>query len=142
MIDHMVTDLILETRRRIAEVKPQCAEDVRNAPRALVEFSEEMRGHDRVLRAFLKQRMYRHYKVNRVTSKTRRVVSELFALFMAEPECLPTEWQEDLEALKDSVSAGAQEKARARLVADYIAGMTDRFALAEYERMFDMESKT
>jgi dGTPase len=142
MIDHMVTDLILETRRRIAEVKPQCAADVRNAPRALVAFSEEMRAHDRVLRAFLKQRMYRHYKVNRVTSKTRRVVSELFALFMAEPECLPTEWQEDLEALKESVSAGAQEKARARLVADYIAGMTDRFALAEYERMFDMESKT
>jgi dGTPase len=142
MINHMVTDLIVETRRRIAEVKPASAADVRNAPHALVAFSEEMRAHDRVLRAFLKQRMYRHYKVNRVTSKTRRVVSELFALFMAEPECLPTEWQEDLEALKGAALAGAQEKARARLVADYIAGMTDRFALAEYERMFDMESKT
>jgi dGTPase len=142
MIDRMVTDLIVETRRRIAEVKPASAADVRNAPHALVAFSDEMRAHDRVLRAFLKQRMYRHYKVNRVTSKTRRVVSELFALFMAEPECLPTEWQEDLEALKGAALAGAQEKARARLVADYIAGMTDRFALAEYERMFDMESKT
>jgi dGTPase len=85
--------------------------------------------------------------VNRVTSKTRRVVSELFALFMAEPECLPTEWQADLQALGAKASGGGSiggcdEKSRARLVADYIAGMTDRFALAEYERMFDMESKT
>jgi dGTPase len=147
MIDHMVTDLIAETRRRIAEVRPESAAEVRNAPRALVAFSEEMRAHDRVLRAFLKQRMYRHYKVNRVTSKTRRVVSELFDLFMAEPECLPTEWQADLEALrcqseKGAAIGGVDETSRARLVADYIAGMTDRFALAEYERMFDMESKT
>ena len=137
MIDHMVTDLIAETRRRIAEVGPRSAAEVRAAPRAMVAFSDGMRDHDRVLRGFLKQRMYRHYKVNRVTSKTRRVVSELFALFMAEPECLPTEWQADLAA-----GGGTDERSRARLVADYIAGMTDRFALAEYERMFDMESKT
>ncbi|EWY40158.1 deoxyguanosinetriphosphate triphosphohydrolase [Skermanella stibiiresistens SB22] len=137
MIDLMVTDLIAETRRRIAEVDPRSAAEVRSAPRALVAFGDGMREHDRVLRGFLKQRMYRHYKVNRVTSKTRRVVSELFGLFMAEPECLPTEWQVDLAAM-----GASDDTSRARLVADYIAGMTDRFALAEYERMFDMESKT
>ncbi|HYD30746.1 MAG TPA: deoxyguanosinetriphosphate triphosphohydrolase [Azospirillaceae bacterium] len=138
MINHMVVDLVIETRRRLEEVKPGSAAEVRVAPRAVVAFSGEMRGHDRVLRAFLKERMYRHYRVNRMMSKCRRLVRDLFNLFTAEPSTLPTEWQEELAGAGDA--GGLQ--VRARLVADYIAGMTDRFALAEHNRLFDMDSKT
>jgi dGTPase len=73
--------------------------------------------------------MYRHYRVNRMSHKARRVVRELFQLFLAEPECLPAEWRE---------AASCGDPARcARTVADYLAGMTDRFALDEHRRLFD-----
>jgi dGTPase len=72
--------------------------------------------------------MYRHYRVNRMSSKARRVVRDLFRLFLAEPECLPGEWR---------ALAGGSEPETARIVADYLAGMTDRFALDEHRRLFD-----
>jgi dGTPase len=78
--------------------------------------------------------MYRHYKVNRMASKARRIVQDIFGLLLAEPECLPTEWR----ALVGH--AGSDETAR--LVADYIAGMTDRFALDEHARLFDTYATT
>ena len=81
---------------------------------------------------FLFKRMYRHYKVNRMTGKARRVVTELFELYLAEPDRLPTEWH--------AMTEGAGTAATARLVADYIAGMTDRFALDEHRRLFDVYS--
>jgi dGTPase len=133
MIDAMVTDLLTETRARIAADGIETADDVRAAGRAVVAFSETMRDHDRRLRTFLRQRMYRHYKVNRMTSKARRVVKDLYGLFTAEPECLPPDWQA-------RVAAQGGEAGRARVVADYIAGMTDRFALAEHGRLFVMNS--
>jgi dGTPase len=73
--------------------------------------------------------MYRHYKVNRMTSKARRIVQDLFDLFLSEPQCLPAEWQ--------PATDGPGGAATARVVADYIAGMTDRFALDEHHRLFD-----
>jgi dGTPase len=133
MIDAMVTDLLSETRARIAADGIETAADVRAARRPVVAFSEAMRDHDRRLRMFLRQRMYRHYKVNRMTSKARRVVKDLYRLFMAEPECLPPDWQARVAAQPD-------ERGRARVVADYIAGMTDRFALAEHGRLFVFDS--
>jgi dGTPase len=138
MIDAMVTDLLDESRRRLAALDPKSPDDVRRWDRPVIAFSEEMRGHDRVLRQFLRRRMYRHYKVNRVMSKSRRVVQDLFSLFLAEPECLPTEWQDELRRDEGGVTDMTR---RARLVADYIAGMTDRFALDEHRRLFDMDSK-
>ncbi len=87
-----------------------------------------MRDHDRALKRFLYQRMYRHYRVNRMSSKARRVVRELFRLFLAEPECLPGEWR---------ALTGGEKPQTARIVADYLAGMTDRFALDEHRRLFD-----
>ncbi|MBM3601825.1 MAG: deoxyguanosinetriphosphate triphosphohydrolase [Alphaproteobacteria bacterium] len=134
LIHRMVDDLLAETRRRIAESKPQSADDVRMLGRPLVAFSAEMVGHDRKVKAFLHERMYRHYKVNRMTSKARRVVRELFELFLAEPECLPTDWQ--------AACGGLGTVATARVVADYIAGMTDRFALAEHRRLFELQPQT
>jgi len=83
------------------------------------------------LKKFLFERMYRHFKVNRMTSKARRVVVDLFTLLLAEPECLPSEW-------RDRVEAADQATERARMVCDYIAGMTDRYALHEHRRLFDL----
>jgi dGTPase len=133
LIDHMVNDLLAETRRRLDAAKPKSADDVRAAGAALVAFSDAMRAHDRALRTFLMQRMYRHYRVNRMTSKARRVVAELFQLFVAEPECLPTEWQ--------ALAARKNSAATARVVTDYVAGMTDRYALDEHRRLFDLQAR-
>jgi len=119
LIDRMVSDLIGETRRRLIASGVRCVEDVRHRPEPVVAFSEAMRNHDRTLKRFLFERMYRHYRVNRMSSKARRVVHELFQLFMTEPECLPGEWR---------ISADASPAERARTVADYLAGMTDRYA--------------
>jgi len=133
LIGVMITDLLEETRRRVAEANPQSAADVRALGRPLVSFSEGMRANDAALKKFLFKNMYRHFTVNRMTSKGRRVVKDLFGLLHAEPECLPPEWQCN--------SDGAGTPKTARVVADYIAGMTDRFALDEHRRLFDMQEK-
>jgi dGTPase len=133
LIDRMATDLIEESRRRLAESRPRSVDDVRRAGRALIGFSAAMGENDRALKSFLFERMYRHYKVNRMTSKARHVVRELFDLYLAQPDCLPTEWR--------AQAAQPGSAATARLVADYIAGMTDRFALDEHQRLFDVHSR-
>jgi dGTPase len=134
LIGHMVDDLIAETRRRVSELAPTTADDVRRAGRPLVAFSAAMQENDRALKAFLKARMYRHYKLNRMTSKARRLVKDLFQLFIREPGCLPTEWQRR--------AGGPETPVTARVVADYIAGMTDRFAADEHRRLFDVQSRS
>lgn len=133
LINIMVTDLLVETRRRLSSAQPDSADAVRACSGPVVGFSETVREKDAELKSFLFTRMYRHYKVNRMASKARRVVAELFELLMAEPNCLPGEWQ-------DQTKLG-DEHSRARLVADYIAGMTDRYALLEHERLFDLGAK-
>ncbi|MCH7930062.1 MAG: deoxyguanosinetriphosphate triphosphohydrolase [Proteobacteria bacterium] len=129
MIDAMVNDVIAETRRRVSRARPESADAVRRLGRPLVAFSDEMRGHDRALKAFLGENMYRHDRVTRITDVVQPVVRELFTAFMADAGQLPADWRER--------AAGATEPRRARLVADYIAGMTDRFAIAEYDRVFN-----
>jgi len=133
MIGAMVIDLIDETRRRIAEDKPTSAEDIRSSGRHVAQFSDAMRANDKALKSFLFENMYRHYKLNRMTTKGRRVVRELFQLLVSEPECLPTEWCRRAE--------GPGSEVTAQLVADYIAGMTDRYALDLYRRLFDVQSR-
>ncbi|MEZ5669712.1 MAG: deoxyguanosinetriphosphate triphosphohydrolase [Alphaproteobacteria bacterium] len=134
LIDAMVTDLLAETRRRLAEARPGAAADVRALGRPLVAFSEPMRAQDRELKAFLHRRMYRHYKVNRMASNARRVVSALFARLFEEPCLLPPEWQSQCD--------GADPAKRARVISDYIAGMTDRFAEIEHRRLTEVRSST
>ena len=97
-----------------------------------------MAAKDRALKSFLFTRMYRHYKVNRMASKARRVVRDLFQLFMAEPNTLPQDWQRSANEQPEQGS----EAGRARQIADYIAGMTDRYALLEHQRLFDLYAKT
>ncbi|MCA0304028.1 MAG: deoxyguanosinetriphosphate triphosphohydrolase [Proteobacteria bacterium] len=130
VINAMVEDVMAETRRRLAEAKPKSVEDIRALGRPVVAFSERMAETDRVVKKFLYKRMYEHWHLNRSHSKARRVVVDLFGLLFAEPDCLPPPWRERAEA--------AERPARARLVADYIAGMTDRYAMDEHRRLFDL----
>ncbi|RMB05010.1 deoxyguanosinetriphosphate triphosphohydrolase [Eilatimonas milleporae] len=130
LINRMVTDLTVETGRRIDALSPAGVDDIRTAGTAVVAFSPDMAVAVRALKDFLHARMYRHYLVNRMTSKAKRVVRDLFQLYIAEPECLPDEWRD---------RAGAPESVEtARVVADFIAGMTDRFAFREHAKLFDL----
>jgi len=130
VINAMVEDVLAETRRRLERAAPKSVADIRALGQPVVAFSPHMAATDRTVKAFLYKRMYEHWKLNRSHSKARRVVTDLFGLLFAEPNCLPPPWRERAE------QAGTQ--ARARLVADYIAGMTDRFALDEHRRLFDL----
>ncbi len=126
----MTSDVINESCRRLMAARLNSADEVRALGRPLVGFSAEMAQHDKSLKEFLFAHMYRHTKINRMTSKARRVVKDLFTLLLAEPELLPEDWRGTGE-----LKAGSTKTARR--VADYIAGMTDRFALDEHSRLFD-----
>ena len=128
MINLMVRDVIAESTRRLAGIKSVAEVRARKAP--VIAFSDAMRANDRALKQFLFSRMYRHHRVNQMTMKAKRVVSELFDLHLEQPQCLPAEWQAQVTDL-DQVAA-------ARLVADYIAGMTDKFALETHKHLFDL----
>ena len=129
MIGAMVEDVIDASQRRLAEAKPANVDAVRRHGGSLIAFSVAMQAHDTALKRFLRDRMYRHHRVNRMASKARRIVRELFALFVDEPQCLPEEWRARCD--------GARTTTTARVVADYVAGMTDRFAIQEHRNLFD-----
>ncbi|MFQ5765474.1 MAG: deoxyguanosinetriphosphate triphosphohydrolase [Rhodospirillales bacterium] len=134
LIGAMVVDLLAETRRRIGDARVTSAETVRRLGRPVGGFSAEMEAHDKAIKAFLFERMYRHDKVNRMTSRARRVVRKLFRLLLDDPECLPTDWRGKTD--------GAGSETTAQVVADYVAGMTDRFALAEHRRLVGLRART
>ena len=131
MIGAMIDDVMGETHRRAALEGVTCAGDVRDLSRALVAFSPDMAEDLALLRAFLHERMYRHWRVNRTRSQARRILADMFQLFMAEPDVLPSEW-----LIK---TQGRDQGGRARVVCDYIAGMTDRFAIEEHRKLFQLE---
>jgi dGTPase len=131
MIGVMVDDVIAETERRAAGKGVASAEAVRRLGEPLVTFSPDMAEDLARLRSFLYERMYRHYRVNRTRSQARRLLREMFDLFMAEPDVLPGGWWDLAERVE-----GAE---RARVVCDYIAGMTDRFAIEEHRRLFTLD---
>ena len=126
-------DLIAEFRRQVAEAKPKSVEDVRALDHPLAQFSEEVLEKQQPLKEFLFQSMYRHHKVNRMMSQAKRIVRELFGLFIAEPDTLPSPWRERAQA------AGQDMTKRARVVCDYIAGMTDTYAIDVHRRLFNLE---
>lgn len=133
LIGRMVNDLIDETKRRIAAADVASSEEVRALDHPVAAFSSEMRENDAALKAFLFDRMYRHYRVNRMSSKARRIVENLFEILHKEPELLPPEWQAGCD--------GSNGFKTARRVCDFIAGMTDRFAIMEHRRLFDLNSE-
>ncbi|MCE2964486.1 MAG: deoxyguanosinetriphosphate triphosphohydrolase [Alphaproteobacteria bacterium] len=126
----MMLDLIETTKANLAALNPQNAADVRGCGKPIAAFSEPMNSALHQLKAFLMQRMYRHYRVNIMSSKAARVVTDLFTLLLAEPQCLPTEWQQKLR--------DGDAQYNARQIANYIAGMTDRYAQKEHQRLFDL----
>ena len=131
MIGDMVGNVMTETRARVAASGVSSASDVRGLGHALVSFSLDMTEDLARLRAFLHERMYRHWRVMRTRSQARRILAEMFDLFLAEPELLPPEWQDRL--------TGLDQTRGARVICDYIAGMTDWFAIEEHKRLFHLD---
>lgn len=131
LIDRMVNDLLAETRTRLKKAAPASPADVRALDHPVVAFSEEMRENERVLRSFLFSRMYRHRRVMRMTGEVKAVAKDLFRHYQADPSALPDEWRNE--------TGGLDERGAARLIADYIAGMTDRFAMQEHARLIGAE---
>ncbi len=128
LIGLMVGDIVEETRARLAAAGPESADDVRALDHGVVAFSERMRANEKPLRAFLWDNMYRHFKVNRMIARAKRVVADLFEAFMNDPGVLPSDWA--------AKGAGAGGRETARVVCDYIAGMSDAFALDEHRKLF------
>lgn len=128
LINLMVSDLVAETERRLDAASPGSAADLQALDHPVVAFSPAVTEPLSVLRQFLRRNMYRHYKVMRMTRKAECVVKELFQVFFDHPECLPPVWQQ--------AAAEGGEAGRALAISDYIAGMTDRFALEEHNRLF------
>ena len=135
MINALIIDLIDTSREHIRASGVQSVEEVRIAG-PLIAFSESMRSEALLLKRFLRKNLYQHYQVNRMTSKARRVVTELFTIFMHEPALLPPSYQLARDAGVDEAQHTALQ---ARSVSDYIAGMTDRYAMREHRRLFAIE---
>ena len=130
VIDAMVTDLIAEATRRIVRLAPKDADAIRHAKRRVVAFAEPMAEANQAIKDFLYARMYRHWRVNRMTSKARKLTEALYRLLLAEPILLPDDWR---------ARAGEAGTPRcAGIVGDYVAGMTDRYAMDEYRRLTDL----
>ena len=128
MITAMTADLVATSAALLLDAAPAGIDEVRAAP-PLIQFSPQMRAETTALKRFLYANLYRHYQVNRMRVKASRVVRELFDAFMAEPVLLPPDYQE----------AGADASRQARKIADYIAGMTDRYAIREHRRIFSLD---
>jgi dGTPase len=129
VITRLIEDVIAESRRRLQALAAASAEGVRGAERPVVGFSTEMAAADRAIKDFLYPRMYRHARVMRIMTDAEGVVCDLFARYAETPQMLPSEWLQNVDA--------QHEPDRARLIADFIAGMTDRYALAEHARLFE-----
>lgn len=128
----MVMDVLQETRTRLQMLGAQTADDIRAADRQMVAFSDAMFADVEKLRTFLRTRMYHHYKVNRMRLQVSRIVQDLYEAFTSNYRLLPDNWQ-----VRVNEAGGPADKvAHARVVADYIAGMTDRFAMKEHGQLF------
>ena len=138
MINHLVTDLINSSAQRLTDSGVRSIAEVRAHARPLIGFSDATRELNYALKVFLREQVYKHYKVRRMTSKARRVVQELFNAFFNDPTLMPDEH----EATGTRLEGEQGPKGRARAVADYIAGMTDRYAILEHSRMFDPRART
>ncbi len=130
IISKMIADLIQQTKLNIEKFRPESSTDVRLLNQPLVIFSEEMKKNMKEIRVFLTSKMYKHYKINRMTSKAKRIVSDLYKIYSEEPDCLPDKWRKSYINAQDNFSKN-------RIIADYIAGMTDRFAVNEHKKLFD-----
>jgi len=130
VIDAMVTDLIGETTRRLAKLEPANPDAIRRSRQRVVAFSPAMAEANQAIKDFLFARMYRHWRVNRMSAKARRLTEEIYRLLLADPSLLPDDWR------ARAGEAGTQRAAT--IVGDYVAGMTDRYAMDEHRRLTDI----
>jgi dGTPase len=138
MINRVVLDVIGTSRRQIAAASPGSIDAVRSAGRPLIGMSDAVHAEHQVLKTFLRDHVYRHFRVLRMHSKSRRMLREMFEAFMGDLTLLPPEHREAAERMESAQGPSG----RARAVADYIAGMTDRYALLEHRRLYDPGSHT
>ncbi len=129
LISYLIGAVFIEAQRRLQAAKPQSAQDVRNHHQALVAFPPDVEAEEAGIKAFLKQHMYRHPRVMRVMGQAEEIVFDLFARYRNNPHDLPEEWL--------PAEGTETEAAAARRIGNFIAGMTDRFALTEHQRLFD-----
>jgi len=127
MITAMTADLVETSSALLAEAAPRSIDEVRAAP-PLIRFSSQMRAETTALKRFLYANLYRHFQVNRMRVKASRIVRELFEAFLNDPVLLPNDYQVQDDPMK-----------QARKIADYIAGMTDRYAIREHRRIFSLD---
>jgi dGTPase len=131
LISHLIGAVISEAHRRLEAARPGSVDDVRNYEKALVAFPPVVARSEAEIKAFLKQRMYRHARVMRVMGDAEQILFDLFARYQERPDDLPAEW------LPPKGGQGESETDRARRIGNFIAGMTDRFAMTEHQRLFD-----
>ena len=132
MINRQVVDLLQTSEQALAEAAPQSVEEVRLQAQPLIRFSAAMQAEHQTLKRFLRENLYQHYRVHRMSVKTQRMVKDLFEALYDEPRLLPPEHQTRVRATERELG----DTGRARVVADYIAGMTDRYAILEYQKLF------
>ncbi len=138
LIGSQVVDLVQTSQQRLGDIQPDSVDAVRRHPETIIAFSDQMREKNLALKRFLRTELYQHYRVHRMTAKAVRVIKALFEAFLSDTRLLPDQTQRYVARLQ----ADHGEPGRARGVADYIAGMTDRFAIAEYERVFNPKELT
>ena len=133
MIDEQIKDLIAASSEKISEIKPDSINDIRQHKNSLITFSETMSKMHLELKRFLRENLYRHYRVHRMSHKAGNVINELFCAMLNDIRLMPPEYREKAQEEEERLG----DKGRARIVSDYIAGMTDRYAIKEYKRIFD-----
>ena len=138
MVNSLVVDVIQSSIERLRSAQPADIEAVRTHEQPLIGMSVQMREQHLELKQFLREQVYRHHRVLRMTTKAKRVVRELFEAFMDDPKLMPDEYRE--HALQAGTEGG--DARSARIVCDYIAGMTDRYAILEHRRLFDPSERT
>ena len=138
MINRQIVDLVETSQTSLNELAPQKIDDIRAQSKPLIHFSNNMQTANQNLKRFLRENLYNHYRVHRMTSKAKRTLTALFDAFMNEPRLLKPEHQNKIKQFE----AEDGESGRARAVADYIAGMTDRYAISEYQRIFEPDART
>jgi dGTPase len=131
VLNAMIGDATAETGKRLARTAPASSDDIRALDEAVVAFSAQMREKNRVLQSFLSEHMYRHDKVMAIMAKARRVVRDMFEAYMSDVSLMPQSWREE--------GFLADERRQARQVCDFIAGMTDRYALEQHQRLFGLD---
>ena len=133
MIDEQIKDLIAQSSQQIFKAQPQSIQDIRQHDGNLINFSADMLEMHLELKRFLRENLYRHYRVYRMSHKAGNVVSKLFEAMLNDLRLMPPEYRKKAQQEEDKKG----DSGRARIVSDYIAGMTDRYAIKEYKRIFD-----